>query len=186
VAVSIEVQGLKQALATLKKTDAEIYKSMLTSLDTVTTTMRQAIQSNIPSIAPLSGFVHRGRTKWPTAKVAVKTNIKRGRSRRGGKEAIVRIIVKNAAVEIADMAGAKNAVKHNVQTRAYKRGGTNMTHTINGQGATLINELNKIGKASRFVWPAADRYRDRVVVEVDKVIQSAIRAGAEELRKRYG
>ena len=187
MAVLLEVQGLKQALATLKKTDAEIYKSMVTNLDTVTAPMRQAIQSSIPTIAPLSGFVHRGRTKWPSGKVKVTTNIKRGRARRsGGKEAVIRIMVKQAAVEIVDMAGAKNDIRYGEQTRAYKRAGTNMTHTINGQGATLINELNKIGKASRFVWPAADRYRDRVVVEVDKVIQSAIRAGAEELRKRYG
>ena len=185
MAVSKEVPGLKQALATLKKTDAEIYKSMVTNLDTVTAPMRQAIQNNIPSVAPLSGFIHRGRTKWPSGKVRVTTNIRRGRSRRGGKEAVIRIMVKQAAVEIADMAGRKNYVRYGEQTRAYKRKGTNMTHTINGQGATLISKLNLIGKASRFVWPAAEKYRENVVVEVDKVIQGAIKAGADELRKRY-
>ena len=185
MAVSIEIPGLKEALATLKKTDAEIYKSMVTNLDTATAPMRQAIQNNIPSIAPLSGFVHKGRTKWPSGKVSVKTNIRRGRSRRGGKEAVIRIIVKNAAVEIADMAGRRNEVRYGELTREYKHKGKPRRHTINGQGEYLISALNLIGKASRFVWPAADQYRDSVVVEVDKVIQEAIKKGTEELRKRY-
>lgn len=185
MAVSMEVPGLKEALTTLKKTDAEIYKSMVTNLDTVTASMRQGIQNNIPSIAPLSGFVHKGRTKWPTGKVNVKTNIRRGRSRRGGKEAVIRIIVKNAAVEIADMAGAKNDFGYGKLTRDYKYKGGTRRHTVNGQGAAMTGALNLIGKASRFVWPAADRYRDTVSVEVEKVLQDAINKGTEELRKRY-
>jgi hypothetical protein len=49
----------------------------------------------------------------------------------------------------------------------------------------MIGALNLIGKASRFVWPAADKYRDTVSVEVEKVLQDAINKGTEELRKRY-
>jgi hypothetical protein len=181
----MEVPGLREALVTLKKLDATIYQSMVTNLDTVTAPMRQAIQSNIPSIAPLSGFVHKGRTKWPNGKVSVRTNVKRRKSRRGGQQAVIRIIVKNAAVEIADMAGIKNDVTYGKQTRDYKYKGGIRRHTVNGQGASMISALNSIGKASRFVWPAANRYKDTVSVEVNKVVQTAIIKGSEELRKRY-
>jgi hypothetical protein len=181
----MEVPGLREALVTLKKLDATIYQSMVTNLDTVTAPMRQAIQNNIPSIAPLSGFVHKGRTKWPNGKVSVRTNVRRRKSRRGGKEAVIRIIVKNAAVEIADMAGAKNDIAYGKLTRDYKYKGGTRRHTVNGQGASMIGALNLIGKASRFVWPAANRYRDTVSVEVEKVLQDSINKATEELRKRY-
>jgi hypothetical protein len=75
---------------------------------------------------------------------------------------IARVEVHNAAVIMADMAGSSNEwVNKKPMTREYmysQRGRTIMRkHRINGQGRAMINALTQAkGKASRFVYPAAE------------------------------
>lgn len=102
--------------------------------------------------------------------VLAKTPRVRTKLRNGATEtSIARVQVENAAVVMADMAGKSGAwIGKRSVTRPYRYSRGNVfratgngveqlrQHRINGQGRAMIEALNRKGRGSRFVYPAAE------------------------------
>lgn len=93
-----------------------------------------------------------------------------------GVFSVARLAVDNAGVVLADMAGKSNKYtnKYSV-TREYdyslsKTG--KRKHKINGQGRAMIRALG--GRASRYVWPSAERALPKAQAETKVVLGRAI------------
>ena len=162
--LGVKVTGVAQVVVTLNGIDKEIVKRARTDLKTAAEPVARAVKSNIPREAPLRGMNHIGRTGWKTSgvRVNVKVNFSKKAERRGSQ--LVSIVAGGkglgaAAFEIADMAGRRSSGA----TRA---------------GRAMIRELNNSsGRASRFVYPAAEAAMPYV--------ENQLRATIRELSKEY-
>ena len=114
---------------------------------------------------------------------------------------ISRVEVHNAAVVMADMAGKSGKwVNKRPMTRPYKYGGggtqtgkygtkaqlvTMRQHRINGQGRAMISALNKSkGKASRFIYPAAEASMPQVRYQALNVLKGGFDKVNMKLRSK--
>ena len=88
---------------------------------------------------------------------------------------IARLAVDNAGVVMADMAGKTNKYTNKYSiTREYdySRSPTGRRkHKINGQGRAMIRALG--GRASRYVWPSAEKALPKARAESQIVLQRA-------------
>jgi hypothetical protein len=184
--IETEIKGIREALNTLAKFDKELVKELRLDLARVAQPLSSAILARIPSHPPIRGFDHNGRTAWPKKPVKIRTKLNTSTSFRQMRTSTVKIIVSNGGVEIADMAGKRNDIKTSGMTRAYARGSVIMHHRLNGQGRGMINALSQtgVGKASRYVYPAVDKYKDTITIEIDKTVQQAIIRGNERMKQR--
>jgi hypothetical protein len=171
MALPFKIQGVAETIKILKRLDNDIVKEARRDLRTGAMPVANAIKANIPTEAPLRGMVHNGRTAWqPTGvKVRVKTDFSKKTEREG--TSLVSIIAGSmakyaqgsAAFQIADMAGKK------------RRGKT-------ASGKAMINKLNAQKRASRYVWPAAERELPYVRDSVDGTIKKLERAYIAKLK----
>lgn len=158
--LSVRVIGIAEVAKTLKAMDNDLVKQARKDLRTGARPVADAVKQNIPTEAPLRGMIHNGRTAWKPSgvKVTVKTNFTKKAERRG--TSLVSIVAgaqgKNsqgaAAFQIADMAGRK------------RRGNT-------ASGRAMIRALNSSARASRYVYPAAERQ----LPYVEDVVRGTIR-----------
>jgi hypothetical protein len=165
------IYGATAMLREIKAIEPEMYKSLRKELITEIKPLYAAIKSNIPVSSPTSdrmgkGFNHGGRTSWTATKVTVtgKVDLRQKAGRRG----LVTVRTSSAAVEIADMAGRRGKVQFGGQSKEYRKGNVFMTHTLNGQGASMIKALG--GKPSRYVYPAVERMKPFVTRNVESII----------------
>lgn len=111
-----------------------------------------------------------------------------------GKMSILRLAVDNAATVMADMAGASRQwINKKPRTRPYlysRNGVVGLRqHRINNQGLGMISALNRghkvqQGKASRWIWPTAEKYSEKTKMEIDAVLTEANRYLNERLKTR--
>jgi hypothetical protein len=159
-----KITGIAETVKILNSIDREIVKQARRDLRSGAQPVADAIKANIPRDAPLSGMVHNGRTGWKPAglKVRVKTNFTKKAERKGYSLVSIvageRIVAQGAAIfSIADMAGRKAKGK----TRS---------------GKAMIRGLNAKARASRYVYPAAERelpyVRDQVVGTIRKLTKT--------------
>lgn len=170
-----KITGIAETVKILNSIDKDIVKQARKDLRTGAQPVADAIKSAIPAQAPLQGksgstsptrgMIHRGRTAWNPSGVTakVKTNFSKKAERRGNS--LVSIVVGGkgkmgtgaASFQIADMAGRK------------ARGNT-------ASGRAMIRKLNGQKKASRYVYPAAERelpyVRDEVVATIRKLTKT--------------
>jgi hypothetical protein len=172
VALPFKIVGLAETVKILNSIDKDIVKEARKDLRNGAQPVANAIKSNIPTEAPLRGMVHNGRTAWQPAGITakVKTNFSKKAERYG--TSLVSIVVGPkgktstgaAAFQIADMAGRK----HRGKTRS---------------GKAMIRALNTQAKASRYVYPAAEREIPYVKSQVDDTIKKLSREYNERLKK---
>lgn len=158
--LSLRVVGMAEVAKTLKTLDNDLIKQARKDLRSGAQPVANAVKANIPSEAPLRGMIHNGRTAWKPSgvKVAVKTNFSKKAERKGF--ALVSIVAgaagKNAtggaSFQIADIAGRKN------------KGSTR-------SGRAMIRKLNSQGRASRYVYPAAERE----LPQIEKTLRDTIK-----------
>jgi hypothetical protein len=142
------VIGAEQMLRDLKRVEPELYKEVRSQIITQLKPLYGKIKSNIPRISPLSGFNHEGRTGWgQPVKVLGKINLRK----RPGQTSLVSIRTENTAVQIQDMAGRKS------------NGNT-------ASGKAMIENLP--GAASRYVYPAVERYIPTLNNDIIKIIET--------------
>ena len=179
----VKITGIAETVKILNSIDKEIIKQARKDLRSGAQPVANAVKANIPREAPLSGMVHNGRTSWRPAgfKVRVKTNFSKKAERRGyALVSIVageRIVAQGAAsFSIADMSGRKNSSGSSKPIEPYRYKGGTRTHRNNGQGQAMIRGLNAKGRASRYVYPAAERelpyVRDQVVGTIRKLTKT--------------
>ena len=166
------VTGVFETVKVLKTIDKQIVNDARKDLRTTAKPVADAVRANIPKEAPLSGMIHNGRTGWKPSgvKVNVKTNFtKRAQVRGTYLVAIVAGASKNfstgaAIFQIADIAGRK------------ARGKT-------ASGRAMIKKLNSIGRASRYVYPAAEREIPYIINKVEGTIKGLSTSMSDELKK---
>lgn len=165
--LDVKVIGMAEVVVTLNGIDKDIVKRARKDLRTAAQPVARAVKSNIPREAPLTGMQHMGRTGWNLSgvKVNVKVNFSKKAERRGSQ--LVSIVAGSkglggAAFEIADMAGRKS----NGNTRS---------------GRAMIRGLNNTsGRASRFVYPAAQA----ALPYVENSLRDTIRQLQKDYNKR--
>jgi hypothetical protein len=161
--MSVEVIGLKENLRLLQRINPALSKEIRGEFRKLAKPAVDEIEKSKPSKAGLPrGFQHGGRTGANAVKkVRINFNTRRARNRNLAQGAqyetlgTIRIQTADAATAIADMAGKVGNVQTSGQSRAYA--GRPNGHALNGQGAYMIRKLNSYGKASRFMWPGAER-----------------------------
>lgn len=169
--LGVKVTGMAEVVVTLNGIDKQLVKDARKDLRTAAQPVIRAIKSNIPREAPLTGMQHMGRTGWNLSgvKVTLKTNFSKKAERRG--TALVSIVTGSkglggAAFEIADMAGRRSSGR----TRSGKK---------------MISELNATsGRASRFVYPAAEAAMPYVENQMRDTIKKLSREYNKKLKAR--
>jgi hypothetical protein len=184
--INPKVLGINQSLAILNKYQKDVVKDLRKDIAEVASPLVTAIRANIPTSAPIRGFSHNGRTAWPKRAVRIQVKLSTSRSKRRQRTATAKLIITNAGVQIAEFAGKRNDVKRSGMTRAYAKGNTIMRHRINGQGRFMIDALNSTGRgrAPRYIYPAVDKYRQRITMEIDKTIEESIINANKELQQK--
>ena len=166
------VTGVADTVRVLNKLDKEIVKEARKDLRTGAQPVANAIKSNIPNEAPLRGMIHNGRTRWQPSGVTAKVKTNFSKKAQRNETSLVSIVVgakgKNAtgaaSFQIADMAGRKAKGK----TRS---------------GQAMINKLNSIAKASRYVYPAAQREIPYIINQVEGTIKGLSTSLNNELKR---
>lgn len=161
--ITTEVRGLRETLIELKQAQPTLYKELVSDMNRLTGPLQAGVMQRIPSDLRMKGFRHNGRTAWNKGAIKSQAKVSTRKPRGNAPTALVKLVFSSASLEIADMAGHRNArPRKNAQSRKYMRNGREMRHRLNGQGQAMISRLNSIGKASRFVWPAIEREEGRI------------------------
>jgi len=190
----VEVTDIRRAERMLRDLDKEYVKEFRKDIKAIAKPIQQGIKSGITNTKmkpPLSGMkqVHFGRVAWGTnyapagarrPKPIKSALIQRvpEKARRRGTKSIVRVVVGSPGTVLADMAGSggmKKSIEGQV-TRSYdymyKNGPGKRTHRVNGQGHAFVRNLNsEAGKASRYVWPSAEKAGPKTRKEMERIIE---------------
>ena len=173
ISTSVEVVGVKEALAALNKIDKQARRELTKDFRQITAPVTNDIKARTPRSAPLSGM----NRKWTTAsgfqmfpytdkqnKVASGVSGKKVREYRGMSTNLATFFVRYSGPSAAllDMSG-----KGKVPTR---------------QGGQMVQSLSaRYGTASRFVWPAWERNKHQVEGEVQTLIDRLMERVRKEL-----
>lgn len=181
--VSVEYNGLKDALRELQKISPALRKEMSKEmLGVLRETVVPAIQDTIPSSPPLSGQDHRGRTGWRKANqqkgVVAKIDTRKARRRNLQQGAqwesvgVVKVITKTAALAITDMAGR----------------GPNQTRNQNPKMARpdFADYLtSKLGRGpSRFVWFGGERSIEVAMRRLEPIVEQVVERAMMKVVRR--
>lgn len=186
----------RQLIRELGKVEPELQRQLKRRFREIAEPVRDEIKRTIPSRPPLSGMrkVVHGRVAWGAGKPARSAIIRLPRSRPKGQNIpIAQIMVGSAATIIADMAGKSNKeTAKRARTQPYKYSlsptGTR-SHRINPIGSRkFINSLDGAlgSRASRMVYPAAERKLDDARDEMQEAINYASQIINRELRDAGG
>jgi hypothetical protein len=140
--------------------------------------VESAIHSALPTISPLRGAITKGRLGFGIGVPSNKTIIsfRASGSRFSAVTSLVSVKVQSPLTAIMDYAGRKgNGAAPGGQSKPYAYGGVVRTHTINGQGQAMIAKLNRMRRASRFAWPAAEESLPKAEQAVRLVVENACR-----------
>lgn len=146
-----------------------------------------------------SGFDHNGRLAWDKSARTLNVSgtqyttdsvfVQPDRRRKKGKGYhILRLRANSAVAGLIDMTGRVNkfrdgALSREHQINLFGRGIVTRRYRINGQGRKLAARLtNKYGSASRILYPALERSKDKMASEVDAVISKAVTVINSKLR----
>lgn len=170
----LNASDIKAMNRRLREIEPGLLTQMRKEVREIAKPVQAQIKQNIPAQAPMSGMAKSGRLSWFGDKKPDTTAIY-NRIRASGRSlttSLVSIALKSAATSMADMAGRVN--KSRPLSREYTirlRNGdiVKRRHRVTTQGKTMIRNLG--GKASRYGWPALENQLDRVVREIDKVLQ---------------
>jgi hypothetical protein len=167
------VSGVADTVTILRKIDKDIVNQARRDLRTGAKPVANAVKSAIPTDAPMSGMVHNGRTAWKPSgvKVTVRTNFSKKAQREGFS--LVSIVAGSRAkfaqgsalFAITDIAGRK--------AKGKTASGRNMIQVLN----------SRKGRASRFVWPAAERQIPYIIKEVEGTIKRLTTSLNNELKR---
>lgn len=155
VQVSIEVDGMADALAHLKDVDPELRKQVVKAMKSAAAPAQRNVRGLLPNATPLSNW-----GTWPRglgydgskAKRGVKIS-HRAKARPGRTIPVVAIKSTDAGAMIYDMAGRTSPGK-TAQARAF------------------IRNLNRLhGRASRSVWPGVTAAMPEIERGIDQAVE---------------
>jgi hypothetical protein len=178
--MSIQAANIKANLRTLNSFDPKLRREVTKELKQLTKPAVDAANAERTKIRSVDGFNHNGRTGAGADKpIIARVDTRKARRRNLAKGAqyeslgVLKIQTKGTASAIADMAGRRGQIRTEGRSRSYP--GRPQGHSLNGQGAHLIDKLNReFGRSgSRFMWPAVEstiaNYENELFAIVSKV-----------------
>jgi len=159
VKMTVDGSAVREAIAQLKEIDPKLYTALRRDMRNELSGLASGIQSAFPAEGELSGLNFRGRTSYlkPTASVMFTPGV----ARRGRVSTLIGIRVKvpsaQVGARIAELAGMRGVVQMSGDSRTYTgQLGEAKSHRLNGQGAYLIDRLNRrsplAGRGGRYGW----------------------------------
>ena len=177
--IELNSKDIRDMNRQLRAIEPGLLREMRKEIRSIAKPIDQQIKQNIPAQAPMSGMAKgNGRLRWFGDKKPKSTTIS-NRIKSSGRSLttpLVTIQLNSASVSMSDMAGRVN--KSRPMSREYVVRLANgeiqkRRHRVNGQGKSMIRTLG--GRASRYGWPALENRIDRVVREIDKVLEKYYR-----------
>ena len=157
--VTTEVVGVKDAIKSLRKIDPELRKQFNKDAKGIVAPIIEDAKSRYP-VRLLSGteraWSQRGNKKFPYSQRDAQRGLKFKVDTRAKGGAAIKVQQMNPAAAIAEIAGRKTA-------------------------NPLGTALDRYGRASRFLWPAAERRLPEVSSEMEKAVLDVIRTVNKEL-----
>jgi len=143
-------------LKALKSIDPELRKQFVRRVKEIGKPVNEAIRSNLPTVAPLSGMNNAGRLGWGVGQSPTSTTLafKSTGSKTAEVTPLLSVKVNSASTAMADMAGRRSSGN----TRS---------------GRAMIQKLNAIRNASRYVYPAGLAASKNVEAEIQTTIEEA-------------
>ena len=155
VAIRLDVEGVAQTLAAIRKIEPEGLKALRRDIrnDSSITAAISSIESQVPPVSPLSGMMnHSGRTQYRIPKVTVSLRPPR-RAMSRAESSLVTLVTSpprsGIGFLLVDMAG---------------RGSSGKT----ARGRAMIANLKK--KASRYVYPGFEKREKNVADGVQRIL----------------
>ena len=148
-----KVTGVRETMAALDQLRPELHEEMEGVVNSAGKGLADAVNANIPGDPPMSGFDHGGRTSWGRRGSA---KVDEGSGSRSDNEwPVFKVVLTGAASSMTDIAGAAGG--------GDTDSGRQMTAVLNARN----------GGASRWVWPAALSFENRIESAMEDAAESA-------------
>ena len=135
-----KMQGVAETLGVLEDMRPDLHEQLVKKVDAAAKEIAAAVDAAVPADPPMSGYEHDGRTGWATGRgEAYAAPYNKGP--RGEEWPIYRVGMTGAGSVMADIAASGN-------TRS---------------GEEMVAVLNRVGQASRWVWPTGKANVNRIV-----------------------
>ncbi len=176
-----KVEGLDRAIRELNQIDKGIVRQLRKDLKTELTGEAKELAASVPaSPPPMSGFNHKGRTRWNGAKGMVSATPSRIRKGKNVHPIVtIRLTGKGDSVgfDVAEMAGLRNLRWSVSQTKPSTRSGQPWQRSHSrSQGKKFVNSLKGSAKfnfkGGRFAYGFFLRQRKGINKKAVKVIDS--------------
>lgn len=157
--ITVDGSAVRDAIAQLKEIDPKLYTALRRDMRNELSGLASGIESAFPPQGELSGMNGRGRTSYAKPRAVVMFTP--GVARRGRVSTLIGIRLKvpqsQVGARIAELAGMRGVVQMSGESRPYKGPlGEPKTHRLNGQGAYLIDRLDRrsqlAGRGGRYGW----------------------------------
>lgn len=183
VRATVDGSAVRRAIAELKEIDPKLVTALRRDIKSELSGVASGIEASFPAEGELSGFNGMGRTSYkkPTAAVAFLP----GYARSGKASTLIGIKVKIAKDQvgawISEMAGMRGIVRVGGQSRSYRGSlGEPKSHRLNGQGAYMIDRLNRRspmpGRGGRYGWKYFISQKDDVRERGIRILERAVTA----------
>ena len=185
-AFDISVTDIRELQKRLRAIDPTLRAALIRDSKKAAAPIVSDIKAAILRVTPNSGMVRPGaRLNWNQAIDAkgrvhglldVKPQFRTSSSGRSDTTNLVRVKVGNPAVTLADMGGRSGryinaGYKGSGYTREYPYKGGTRRHKVNGQFQAIENKIG--GRASRFIWPAAEKSIPDIKREIENILRNA-------------
>lgn len=139
----VDGADIKAALAELKTIDPALKSALTKELRSSMVGAASEVKSAWPTITPLSGMGHNGRTSY--AQPGAGFSFTPGRARGGGVSSLMAIRIKipknSVGSWIGEMAGLRGKYGSD-WSKPYNKNGEIMQHRLRGQGQYMVRALN--------------------------------------------
>lgn len=165
------VYDVKGLLRDLEALEPGLKKQLRRDTKDIGKPIASIIKSQIPTVAPLSGMSHHGRTGWGEGKPAnqVVVKFKSGRSKYSAVTPLVSVWVTSPMTAIADVAGKGGMRKAKKVTSEYAYKDGFRRHAVTSQGRWMIRKLRE-RNLNNFVYPNVEDRIDDAQTEIKLVI----------------
>lgn len=157
--VRTEFVGAADAIKALRRLDPDLRKQFTKDVKQIAQPIVSAAQNAYPA-EYLSGMTRkwapRGRQILPYSQKKAKSGVQARVDTKRGATAVIAVVQRDAAATIIDMAGKRNA-------------------------NPLATALDRFGRPSRVMWPAAERNLDQVTRKLSSAVSDVMRQTAKEL-----
>lgn len=179
--ITVDGSTVREAIAQLKEIDPKLYTALRRDMRNEFSGLASGIEASFPAEGELSGLNFRGRTSYAKPKASVMFTP--GVARRGRVSTLIGIRVKvpssQVGARIAELAGMRGVVQMSGESRTYTGPlGEPKNHRLNGQGAYLIDRLDRrsplAGRGGRYGWKYFVSQKNEIRYKGIQILERAV------------